>query len=174
MSGRALSYFKRFRDAHSSNSWCVGHQRWDGVKFIPNRTIRVFGMGLFEKHPSGGPWKLGYKYKMHDENDNLVLDSETWEEDINPDPAEVEDHVIKHRFVNHPNGIEVRAGFKFDWSMWMSGDNVNRCYMSESGSNYAEIENTDMGLFTLKESSNTANATSVSRGIVPGILYRLA
>ena len=34
--GRALSFFKRFRDFHTSNSWCVGHQRWDGVKFIPN------------------------------------------------------------------------------------------------------------------------------------------
>jgi hypothetical protein len=45
--------------------------------------------------------------------------------------------------------------------------------MSEEGSNYANLENPDMGLFTIKESCNTANATSVSRGIVPGILYRI-
>ena len=101
------------------------------------------------------------------------MDSQVWEEDINPEPSEVVDNVIKHRFVNHPDGIEVRAGFKFDWSMWMSGDGVNRSYMSESGSNYATIENPDMGLFTLKESSNTANATSLNRGIIPGILYRI-
>jgi hypothetical protein len=44
-------------------------------------------MGLFERHPSGGPWKLGYKYKLYDSSDNLILDSETWEEDVNPDPA---------------------------------------------------------------------------------------
>ena len=151
----------------------MGHQRWDGIKFIPNQNIRVYGMGVFERHPSGGAWKLGYKYKLHDNNDNLILESQVWEEDIVPDPSEVVDHVIKHRFVNHFDGIEVRSGFKFDWSMWMGGDGVNRCYMSETGSNYATIENPDMGLFTLKDSSNSANATSLSRGIVAGILYRI-
>ena len=74
-STRQLFFFKRFRDFHTSNSWCVGHQRWDGVKFVPNQSIKVFGMGLFERHPSGGAWKLGYKYKLHDQSDNLILDS---------------------------------------------------------------------------------------------------
>ena len=94
--GRVLSFFKRFRDFHTSNSWCVGHQRWDGVKFIPNQNIKVYGMGLFERHPSGGQWKLGYKYKLYDQNDNMLLDSETWEEEVDPNPADVVDHIIKH------------------------------------------------------------------------------
>ena len=56
----------------------------------------------------------------------------------------------------------------------MAGDGVNRCFMAETGSDYATIENPDMGLFVIKDSSNTANATAVNRGIIPGILYRLA
>jgi len=54
--------YKRFRDFKVSDYWYVGRDRWDAIMFIPNKPIRVMGFGIFEVHPSGGPFAMGYKY----------------------------------------------------------------------------------------------------------------
>jgi hypothetical protein len=41
-----MRYFKRFGDAREG-SWGVCENNWDGLVFIPNRDIKVYGMGLF-------------------------------------------------------------------------------------------------------------------------------
>jgi len=102
ISSKGLKFFKRFRDFHTSNSWCVGHERWDGIKIIPSQNVRIFGMGLFEKHPSGGAFKIGFKYKLLDDVDNVTFQSETFEEEINYPAEEVTEHIIKHNFINLP------------------------------------------------------------------------
>jgi hypothetical protein len=42
----------------------VGRDRWDSITFIPNRPIKVIGVGLYELHPSGGNFTFGWKYHL--------------------------------------------------------------------------------------------------------------
>jgi hypothetical protein len=41
-----IRYFKRFLEVREG-SWGVAQNNWDGLTFIPNRDIKVYGMGLF-------------------------------------------------------------------------------------------------------------------------------
>lgn len=54
--------------------------------------------------------------------------------------------------------------------MWIQGTGT---YYSETGDAYKELENEDMGLFELKDSSYSTNSTRIGRGILPGILYTM-
>lgn len=169
-----LRFFKRYSDARSGGSWSVRRDGWDGIRFIPNRDIKVFGMGLFERYPDGGPFKIGYKYKIMDSNNQDVVPyTQVWEEEVNVDRSTITDHIIQHVFVNHPDGILVQARQKLDWSMWFDSSD-GRCYNSENGGDYRNIANEDMGLFELENSSNSGNSTTINRGIIPGILYKIA
>lgn len=40
--------FKRYHDIRSGDSWYVGRDRWDGIIFQPSKTIRVYGIGIYE------------------------------------------------------------------------------------------------------------------------------
>lgn len=49
-----LKFFKRFSTIKEGDSWYVGPNSCDALVFIPNKNIRVFGLGVYEKHPNGG------------------------------------------------------------------------------------------------------------------------
>lgn len=80
-----MRYFKRFSTFHDS-TWGIQRDKWDGICFTPNRDITVFGMALFERHPSGGQFKLDYKYRIKDAGDNIVTTSDKYEEVVIPVP----------------------------------------------------------------------------------------
>ena len=67
---KKLKFYKRFRDIREGDSWYVGRDRWDAITFIPNKPITVYGIGLFEKHPNGGEFQIGYKFYILNSNDN--------------------------------------------------------------------------------------------------------
>jgi hypothetical protein len=66
-------------------------------------------------------------------------------------PEEIENHSFKYLFQSHPDGIIVRAGWKFDWSMSMYGENVSECYFAQNDNDddYLQVENQDMGMFRI-------------------------
>ena len=68
---------------------------------------------------------------------------------ICPPAEEINDHIMKHKFVNGPQGgIKVRANQKFNFSSWIAyNDSHNRCFYSESGDRPLEVANTDTGMF---------------------------
>jgi len=74
MRGGKMRFFKRFSTLHNS-SWSVRPDRWDGICFTPNRDIIVYGMGIFEKHPNGGEFKLDYKYRIKDASGTVIVTS---------------------------------------------------------------------------------------------------
>lgn len=167
-----VKFFRRFETIRANDSWYVGEGRWDALQFTPSKNIRVYGTGLFEKHPSGGSFELGYKYIIF-EGDNEVFKSEVFKEDIEPPPREeIKDHIIEYRFKNFPDGIEVKAGQKYNFCMWMKG--TEHCFYTESGGQYRNVQNPDMDLFTVENSDLSSNSTTSSRGIIPGILYAIA
>jgi len=55
--------------------------------------------------------------------------------------------------------------------MWVVG--ADRMYYSETGANYRDVQNTDMGLFEILNSDYSENSTTTNRGIIPGIIYSL-
>lgn len=67
-----LKFFKRYRDVRAGDSWYVGRDRWDAIMIIPKKPITIYGIGIFEKHPSGGEFQIGYKYHLMDSNDNEI------------------------------------------------------------------------------------------------------
>ena len=58
---------------------------------------------------------------------------------MNPEAGEIENKVFKYIFKNYPDGIVVRSGQKFDWSMAMYGDGVDRCYRPDDDDDYTEV-----------------------------------
>jgi len=70
----------------------------------------VHGTGLFERHPNGGNFELGYKYIILDSSDRELFKSATFIEPVNPTPEMIVDRLFKYKFTSHPNGIEVKAG----------------------------------------------------------------
>lgn len=89
-----------------------------------------------------------------------------------PPPEENVDHIIQHKHASLPNGIVVRVGQKFAYSMWINyNDGHNRCYYSESGDSPLTVANEDQGLFNVEDSDMSSNSTRQGRGIVPGLLY---
>ena len=165
-----IKFFRRFRDFRVGDSWYVGRDRWDALVFIPSKGIRVFGIGLFEVHPDGGPFTMGYKYHIEDISGNNIYSSPFCEEEVAPLPGEVTDHIIQYKFKNYPKGIDIKVGQRFNFCMWLS---ISRCYYSETGGAYHELENTDKDIFELKDSNFCTNSTRVERGIIPGIIYSL-
>lgn len=61
-----IRFYKRYLTLRGSDSWFVGRDRWDALKFTPNKNIKIYGTGLFERHPDGGNFELGYKYIILD------------------------------------------------------------------------------------------------------------
>lgn len=88
LKGGKMRWWQRFTDIRNS-TWSVSHNRWDGIVFKPTRDIKVFGMGIFERHPNGGPFKMGYKYVLKDSNGSIVESSPSFTEDMNPSPEDV-------------------------------------------------------------------------------------
>lgn len=70
--GSRIKMYKRFRDFKQADYWYVGRDRWDAIMFIPTKRIKVVGLLLFEVHPNGGPFTMGFKYCIQDENGNEV------------------------------------------------------------------------------------------------------
>jgi hypothetical protein len=100
LSSNPIRFFKRFKDFKPTDSWYVGEGKWDAILFIPTKTIRVFGIGIFEKHANGGPMKLGYKYILEDLAGAEIMKTEVVQEDVEPIEP-VEGHIIKHLFKNN-------------------------------------------------------------------------
>jgi len=65
------------------------------VTFIPNRKIKVVGVGLYELHPNGGPFTLGWKYILENQDGQEIETSQIFEEQVN---EAAEDHIIKYKF----------------------------------------------------------------------------
>jgi PHR domain len=173
----ALKFFRRFRDVRN-DGWYIGRDRWDGVIFIAKRDVRIFGCGIFEPYPqSRRDFKYGYKYVLKDVDDTEITTSEVFEEEvICPEAGEIEDHIIKHKFVNHPQGIKVKRDQKFNFASWICyNDSHNRCFYQETGDRPLEIQsNPDPGIFDVQDSNLSSNSTRLNRGIIPGLLYALA
>ena len=75
--------------------------------------MRIFGAGIFEPFPqSRRSFKYGHKYVIKDAADADLVTSDIFEDDVEcpEDQTEIEDHIIKHKFPNSPDGILVRAG----------------------------------------------------------------
>ena len=77
---KSLNFFKRFVGIRST--WGIGEGCIDALIFIPNQTIKVFGIGLFEKYPNGGDFTLGYKYYIENLNGGEISKSETIRESV--------------------------------------------------------------------------------------------
>ena len=172
----SVRWYRRFREIRG-DGWYIGRDRWDAVTFIPNRDVKIFGIGIFEPYPQQRrDFKYGYKYVIKDAADADVFTSEVFEEEVTcPLPEEITDHIIQHRFINNATGVLVRAGQKYVHASWIAyNDGHNRCFYAESGDRPREVENTDTGLFDVADSSLSSNSTRVNRGIVPGLLYTLA
>lgn len=74
-----MCFFKRFI-TFKEDSWNGNRDRWDAIAFIPNRTIQVTGMGIYELFPLGGAFSFKWKYQLEDENGALIHASEDYEE----------------------------------------------------------------------------------------------
>lgn len=89
-----FKFFRRFRDSRDSDKWNVGENKWDALFFIPNKDIKVFGMGVFEKYPNGGGnFTLGYKYIIENAEKVVQYESPLYREEVG-NPEEIKDHVI--------------------------------------------------------------------------------
>ncbi|TNV83833.1 hypothetical protein FGO68_gene5627 [Halteria grandinella] len=167
-----VRFFKRFVSLRGGDSWYVGFEKWDALKFIPNRDIVVHGTGLFERHPNGGNFELGYKYIILDSSDRELFKSATFIEPVNPTPEIIVDRLFKHKFTSHPNGIEVKAGQKYVFCQWIRG--CDHTYYTESGNNHREVEeNPDRDLFKVENSDLSSNSTTSNRGVIGGVMYSL-
>lgn len=62
------------------------------------------------------------------------------------------------------------VGQRLHYVQWVK---CGHSWQSETGENYHEIENPDMGLFKIDTSPKSSNSSSKNRGIIPGIIYRL-
>ena len=58
----------------------MGRDRWDALIFIPSKPIKVFGIGIYEKHPSGGDFSIGYKYYVEEADGTIAQSSDLIEE----------------------------------------------------------------------------------------------
>ena len=67
------------------------------------------------------------------------MQSELQIEQVNPEAREIENNSFKYIFKNYPEGIAVNTGQKFDWSMFMHGDSVDRCYCPDDRGDYNDV-----------------------------------
>eukprot|EP00347_Sterkiella_histriomuscorum_P019148 403342763 len=169
---RDIKFFKRFKDFKNGDNWSVGKDLMDAIMLVPSVDVIIYGVGIFEEYPNGEEFTLGYKYIIKDSSDSQTLSkSQLYEELVPHEPEKVNEHVISHIFKNIPQGIKVGAGQYFNFIQWVS---CEKCYYSESGASYEQIENPDTGIFTVKGSQYSTNSTELNRGIIPGFLYALA
>ncbi|CDW91634.1 UNKNOWN [Stylonychia lemnae] len=176
--GSDIRRFKRFSEIRVGDSWYVGKDRWDGIVFQPKQSIQVHGIGIYMGIPEGQDFQICYKYHIEDQDGNNVMTSDLIEESVVLSQLQDEDlnnsdHIIWYKFQSFSlaNGILVRKDHKFNIQMWVT---LERCYYSESGSNYNQIDvNEDMDLFSIYDSQYCTNSTRVNRGIFPGIIYSL-
>ena len=134
----------RFRDVRD-DGWYIGRDRWDAIALQPRRDVKIFGNGIFEPYPqSQRHFIYGYKYILQEAgNQNELFTSPTYEEHVDCPPADqIENHIIKHRFTNFPQGILVRAGQRIVMATWICyDDGHNRCFYSETGERPQDVEN---------------------------------
>jgi len=112
--------------------------------------VKIFGIGIYEKHPNGGDFTLGYRFYIEEPVDGAIASqSELFEEVVEQTEQNTANHIVWHKFQNYPGGVLVKAGQKFNFVQWMNGE---RCYYSESGEYYRQIPNEDKDLFTIQDS----------------------
>lgn len=83
-----IRFYDRYK-AIKDDGWYIGRDRWDAIIFIPNREVRIFGVGIFEPYPqSSRTFKYGYKYIIKDAQDADIVTSEVFEEEVECPPRE--------------------------------------------------------------------------------------
>eukprot|EP00347_Sterkiella_histriomuscorum_P006733 403351642 len=166
---RDIKFFKRFQHAENDCGWSSVDGEYDAIILKPLIDVIICGVGIYEEYPNGGELILKYKYKITDENDDIVISETSQKSELVPfQPDQVDEHIIKHEFVNYPEGIIVKAGQHFNFMQQIS---CSESYYSHQGDDYQTIPNTDMGIFTFQDSQDSSNSTTVESGIIPGFLY---
>lgn len=165
-----ISVFKRFSAVREGDSWHVGPNSCDALVWVPNKRIRVFGILLYERYQSSDrAFQLKYRYRLEITHGEDSFKSEVFQEEV--DASNPVDHIIEHRFINLKDGVLVEAGQRYCQEMWVVG--ADRMHYSETGAQFREVQNTDMGLFEILHSPYSENSTTTNRGIIPGIVYSL-
>jgi len=58
--------------------------------------------------------------------------------------------------------------------MYYHPNTGERFWSGRNGSKFAEAENMDMGLWTVKPSRYSSYLTDLEQGLIPGIIYKFA
>ncbi len=169
-----LRFFRRFREV-TKGPWKVGRGKWDTLKFIPTKDVLIVGASVFESYPSlQRDFKCGYKFELEEANGILIRESPPYVDEVTG-PQEVQDHMINLKWKSLNTGVIVKRGQKFIYSTWLEfKDGCDKCWYADTGVDPGQIQNQDQGLFALELVYNRrGNSTSVSTGVIPGLLYHL-
>jgi hypothetical protein len=120
--GDQLRYFHRFPATHEGDYWYQGRNKWDGVCFIPKKTIKVYGFTSFEFYNDNERFVYGVKYKIDDPRGNEVVDTQEWEAE--DDGTIAKDKMFTLMFTDR-EPILVKAGYKLHIAQWIRAASIS-------------------------------------------------
>lgn len=106
----AVKFYRIRKGPLASGTWSTGDSKWDALTYQPSKKIKVFGMGVYFPSSLAENFTLCYKYVVQNSDGTALITSETFREVI---PAtsivsESDDKIIKWKFTNFKNGIEIK------------------------------------------------------------------
>ncbi|CDW80418.1 UNKNOWN [Stylonychia lemnae] len=168
-----LKFFQRFKNVVTDLIWNLSEDEWSAIQIKSKVDFYFCGIGIFERYEEPPEkFNLRYSYQIYDINDDLMFDSEIYEELVIYNKEDINElHFYKYKFKRFPNGIFIEAGQTLQF---MQIVDFQFSYFSSSGADYSTIQNPDMDIFQLTVSNLDDDNTTVEEGLIPGFLYRLA
>ena len=160
------SKWKRFSGNNGNSEWSNSGSSWDSVQFIPTKDILLAGFSNWA--PKNDPnYYMKYKIEV---NERVVAEDQNATQYSN-----IVDTYYVPVFLKNP--VEVKANSKIKMTCWISKDFSNSStvytYYGTNGNDYASLDNTDKGLFTVEDSGSSQNGTSTYQGLFPELYYYL-
>ncbi|CDW86879.1 UNKNOWN [Stylonychia lemnae] len=149
------------------------------ICFIPNEDVILIGFGFYRHY--------------YDHIDTIQLRTTVRVHDAN-DSALIQEHPLTHYYVKYPD-IEIDQN-KIQWyehldqgcppikvlagqhmhvtTMYFHPNTGERFFSGRNGSKFAQVDNMDMGLWSVKASRYSTYLTDLEQGLIPGIIYKFA
>ncbi|CAI2373686.1 unnamed protein product [Moneuplotes crassus] len=156
--------FRRFPRCYEGGTWSCGGSA-DAIAFTPNKDITVAGFQFFcPKEDS----QCEMKYK-------ITIDDVVVEETEAQVYSDWEDTYYKSVFLekNHPAKANSRINILIKIAKSLENSQYTNTYYGTEGNDVGNIENEDIGLFSISYGTDCCNGTSESSGQIPAIFYYL-
>jgi hypothetical protein len=164
--GYDIKKFKRFKRVEEGRTWYMSRSSKDATTFVAQKSVLIFGFGMYYTNQGPGNYTLSYEIKFNEEikmsgklevskpGSDSVIKEIYFDEDKNP--------------VQVPSGTKIGVAVKYE-----EYSEESRLAVGTDGNNVDEIEGNPQGLFTIESHSESHNGTGTSSGQIPELYYSM-